>query len=177
MPDLPVGPRDVLGLLGIGGRLAAGALRLGGSILREAADLLDGLVGAGGQSAGGPDAGPEDRDEIWDGPGQAAPAAGVAVPPEPLEPEPEPLEPPAPDHVSEEPVLVAESADPEAIDGAGAELHVEEPWSGYAQMTAAEIIDRLPAQPPEALAVVEMYERMHRGRRSVLEAAERALQG
>ena len=53
-----------------------------------------------------------------------------------------------PDHVDEEAVLVAEVAEEGAEDGAGAELHVEAPWDGYDEMTAADIRDRLAAASP-----------------------------
>jgi hypothetical protein len=82
-----------------------------------------------------------------------------------------------PDHVDEEPVLVAEAAEEGAEEGAGAELHVEAPWEGYDQMTAADIRDRLAAATAAEAAAVELYESTGRSRRSVLEAAERALRG
>jgi hypothetical protein len=92
-------------------------------------------------------------------------------------PEPEPAEsaPPAPDHVSEEPVLVAKSADPGAADGAGAEIEVAEPWSGYAGSRAADVVARLAHATAEEVAVAQLYETLHSGRRSVLDAAERRL--
>jgi WS/DGAT/MGAT family acyltransferase len=71
--------------------------------------------------------------------------------------------------------LVAESADAGAADGAGPELHVDEPWENYRAMTAREIADRLEAASPEEVAVVRLYENSHRRRRDVLRAAERAL--
>ena len=80
-----------------------------------------------------------------------------------------------PDHVDEEPVLVAEAAEEGAEDGAGAELHVEPPWDGYERMTAADIRDRLVAADAAEAAAVELYESTHRSRRSVLDAAERML--
>ena len=82
-----------------------------------------------------------------------------------------------PDHVDEEPVLVAEAAEEGAEDGAGAELHVEPPWDGYDQMTAADIRDRLAAATTTEAAAVELYEATGKSRRSVLDAAERALRG
>jgi hypothetical protein len=82
-----------------------------------------------------------------------------------------------PDHVDEEPVLVAETAEEGAEDGAGAELHVEPPWDGYDQMTAADIRDRLAAGSVTEAAAVELYESTRKSRRSVLDAAERALRG
>lgn len=101
------------------------------------------------------------------------PASAPADPP-PAEPlaAPGPIEP-APAPVEAE--LVAESADPGAADGAGAELRVEQPWPGYARLRAREVTDRLVAQSPEQLAVLLLYERAHRARSTVIEAAEREL--
>jgi hypothetical protein len=80
-----------------------------------------------------------------------------------------------PDHVDEEPVLVAEVAEEGAEEGAGAELSVDPPWDGYDEMTAADIRDRLAAATPAEAAAVELYEASAKGRSSVLDAAERAL--
>jgi hypothetical protein len=82
-----------------------------------------------------------------------------------------------PDHVDEEIVLVAESAETGAEDGAGAELRVVAPWDGYDRMTAPEIRGRLAAADGVLAAAVTLYETTHKGRRTVLEAAERALNG
>src|SRR6185437_9967259 len=75
---------------------------------------------------------------------------GGAPPPEPPPPPPatrplppEPAEPAPPPHVSEEPELVAEFAEPGAEDEAGAEVEIAEPWEGYDQMKAGEIQQRL----------------------------------
>jgi hypothetical protein len=81
--------------------------------------------------------------------------------------------PPAPVHVSEEPELVAESAERGAEEGAGAEVHVAEPWPGYTRMTAADIKNRLRAEPVTVAAAVSLYEASSKGRSSVLEAAAR----
>jgi hypothetical protein len=116
----------------------------------------------------------------------AAPAEPVvdvetAAPAEPAaEAEPAPAEPvaePEPAHVSEEPELVAETAEAGAEDGAGAEVAVEEPWPGYDQMRAAEIEDRLVAEGVETAAAVSLYEASRKGRASVLEAASRSMSG
>ena len=80
-----------------------------------------------------------------------------------------------PDHVDEEPVLVAEVAEEGAAEGVGAELHVDSPWEGYDQMTAADVRDRLALATPAEAAAVELYEASGRNRRSVLDAAEHAL--
>jgi hypothetical protein len=79
-----------------------------------------------------------------------------------------------PDHVDEEPVLVAEVAEEGAQEGAGPELTVEPPWDGYDQMTAADIRDRLATASPVAAGAVELYERTHKNRSSVIDASERA---
>jgi hypothetical protein len=66
---------------------------------------------------------------------------------------------------------VAEVADPGAEDGAGAQVSVAEPWDGYSRMKAADVIDRLAIASPEEIAVVQLYEAMHRRRKTVIEAA------
>ena len=121
-------------------------------------------------------------------PAEPAAARPVAEPrprpverPEPIQPQrrsaPEPVaEPEAePEHVSEEPVLVAEVADPGAEDGPGAAISVAEPWEGYRRMKAAEVIARIDEASREELAVVELYETMNRRRATVMAAAERRL--
>lgn len=80
-------------------------------------------------------------------------------------------EPPEPVHVSEAPVLVAESAESGAEDGAGAELRIEEPWEGYGSMTASEIRTRLRGADAATAAAVKLYEAGHKGRSTVLLAA------
>jgi hypothetical protein len=82
-----------------------------------------------------------------------------------------------PDHVDEEVVLVAETAEEGAEDGAGPEIRVDPPWDGYDRMTAAEIRDRLAAADGVLAAAVSLYETTHKSRRTVLDAAERALKG
>jgi hypothetical protein len=77
--------------------------------------------------------------------------------------------------VSEEAELVAESADPGAEEGAGAQLRVQPPWPGYAKMRVSEIRDRLVAQSEAELGVLLLYERTHRARSSVIAAAEAEL--
>src|SRR5689334_21272099 len=72
-------------------------------------------------------------------PGPVPPAAAPPRPAEPTVPE----APPA--HVSREAELVEEFADPGAERGAGATVHIEEPWEGYGHMTANDVIARLVA--------------------------------
>ena len=106
----------------------------------------------------------------------AAPSGPVAPPAPPVADSP-PAVPDEliPDHVDEEVVLVAELAEEGAEDGAGAELHVDEPWDAYDEMTASEIRDRLATSDPVVAAAVNLYETTHKSRRTVIEAAERAL--
>jgi hypothetical protein len=80
-----------------------------------------------------------------------------------------------PVHVSEEPDLVAEVAEPGAENGAGASVHVEEPWDGYEQMKADDVIDRLAGATPAELAAIQLYENGRKSRTTVLEAVEREL--
>ena len=82
----------------------------------------------------------------------------------------------APVHVSEGLQFVEAFAEPGAEEGAGAEVHVKEPWRGYSQMTADEVIVRLADASPEELAAVALYEGVHRRRKTVLAQARRLLQ-
>jgi hypothetical protein len=110
-------------------------------------------------------------------PDYAEPAPSEApVAEAPRAPEPEPplaAEPEPPVHLDVEPELVAEFSDPGAEEGAGAELHVNEPWDGYQQMSAADVRDRVAVAEAAELAVVQLYESSHRKRRTVLDAVER----
>jgi hypothetical protein len=83
--------------------------------------------------------------------------------------------PPEATHVSEEPTLVREEAEPGAEDGAGAAITVREPWEGYARMSAREVIARLADATPAELAAVSLYETGNRSRQTVLEAVQRQL--
>ncbi len=107
----------------------------------------------------------EDAREVLAAESPSPPAADPA--PEPAAPEPV--------HVSEEPTLVEEFAEPGAEEGAGAEIHVEEPWDGYSEMTAREVASRLAGSTPAALAAVQLYESTHRRRQTILNAVEREL--
>jgi len=103
----------------------------------------------------------------------------------PQAPEPEPPRAPVeplgtlvgsdPAHVSEQPELVEEFAEPGAEAGAGAEVRVDEPWHGYGQMNAKDVIARLTVASPAELAAVQLYEGGNRGRQTILAAARRAL--
>jgi hypothetical protein len=80
-----------------------------------------------------------------------------------------------PDHVDEQVVLVAEVAEEGAEDGAGPELRIDEPWEGYDKMTATQINSRLAAATAELAAAVQLYESSGKSRRTVIDAAARAL--
>src|SRR5690242_9883449 len=78
-----------------------------------------------------------------------APPPETERPPEAAMPSAGAPQPPAPGlgqtpiHVSEEPVLVDEVAERGAEDGVGPEIHVAEPWDGYHQLDADDVIDRI----------------------------------
>jgi hypothetical protein len=100
----------------------------------------------------------------------AAPSEPTVAPSEPA------VAPAEPVHVSEEPELVEEIAEPGAEDGAGAAIHVDEPWKGYEQMRAEDVIDRLAGTSTAELAAIQLYESGNRGRVTVLDAVKRELQ-
>jgi hypothetical protein len=104
-------------------------------------------------------------------PRAAAPATPLAAPPAvPLDALTQ-----APAHVSEEPELVAESAEPGAEEGAGAGITVVEPWAGYGRLTAKDVIDRARTASVAELAAMRLYEARHRARQTVLAAVDRQL--
>ncbi|MBV9604181.1 MAG: hypothetical protein JO027_03705 [Solirubrobacterales bacterium] len=104
------------------------------------------------------------------------PEAPAAREPEaPVVREPEAPAAREPVHVSEEPELVREVAEPGAEDGAGASVTVIQPWNGYGQMNAREVIARARQASPAELAAVRLYESRHRSRQTVLAAVDRQL--
>jgi hypothetical protein len=80
-----------------------------------------------------------------------------------------------PEHVDTGEELVEEVAEPGAEDGAGAEVRVAEPWDGYRELRAADVIERVPRASAEELAAVELYELSGRRRQTVIAAAQREL--
>ena len=76
---------------------------------------------------------------------------------------------PAPSHVSSEPEQVASFG---PADTPGATLEVEAPWPGYDAHSAAEVIKRVRQGDEATRAVVLLYERSHKARKSVMAAAE-----
>jgi hypothetical protein len=128
-------------------------------------------------------AAPERSDPRVNGQPESPPVARTAPPP------PAPVTPPAeqPDTpltreqdaiktVDDSDEVVAEVAEPGAEDGAGAQLDVDEPWKGYAQMKAGRVVERIASLDAAQLAVLELYERTHKKRQSVLNAAAKRLQ-
>jgi hypothetical protein len=71
--------------------------------------------------------------------------------------------------------VVEEVAEPGAEDGAGAQVRIAEPWDGYRELRAADVIDRLAEASREELAAIELYELSSRKRRTVIAAARRQL--
>jgi hypothetical protein len=122
---------------------------------------------------------------------RAASNGPPATPPAPPSPPPAPATPPTPPAeqpdtplsreqaaaktIDDTPEVVAERADRGAEDGAGAQLDIEPPWEGYDEMTAAQVGERLAEADAAAVAIVELYERGHKKRATVLAAATRRL--
>jgi hypothetical protein len=105
-----------------------------------------------------------------------------AEPPARVDPTPPSVDAPSPDpepepvHVSEEPTLVEEFAEPGAEDGAGPEVTIDEPWDGYAHTNAKDVIARLDQATQAELAAIALYESANQRRQSVLSAVERQLE-
>ena len=172
------------------GELITLPLRLTGAAVRlwwRAADQAVGLAsGAAGQliERVSPPASPARRRRprnsgaqcASDPTGTGAPSVPEPQPGTPVEGQPR-LETPAqaPRHVSEEPELVEEFAEPGAENGAGPELHILEPWNGYRGMSAREITKKLAGMSAAELAVVELYETSNRKRQTILDAVARQL--
>jgi hypothetical protein len=96
----------------------------------------------------------------------------------PPPPSPVPAGTPAvtePPHLESEDTVVEELAEAGAEEGAGAQIRVAEPWAGYAQLKAADVVDQLAGRDQAALAAVELYELSHRRRQTVIDAAQREL--
>jgi hypothetical protein len=108
----------------------------------------------------------------------AAPDPALDVPPVAAAPDPIPDVPPiaaVPEPTTGEAARIREQrreAETTA-ESPGAEVHVDEPWRGYASMNAPEIIDRLAVSDAAVKAVVLLYENSHRARKTVLRAAAR----
>src|SRR5829696_3950523 len=86
--------------------------------------------------------------------------------PRPVAPAPEPAPEP---HVSAEPEPVASFG---PADEPGPTLAVQAPWPGYDGQSAGEVVKRVRQGDEATRAVVLLYERSHKARKSVLTAAE-----
>ncbi len=185
-------------------RLATLGVKIGLWGAHEAVELAEGVVGLVAARLIGRNGHQQEAPETpepaaWQGPAASSTSAPTdrpspaaqAAPAKPAAPAPAPApaelaEPitaevveeslfPETGHVSEEPELVEEVAEPGAEEGAGAELRIAEPWEGYRAMKAADIIERLAGASREELAAVELYELSGRNRKSVVAAAQQAL--
>lgn len=174
MPELPEYLNPV--------RLSLGALRLSLHVAEAAIKLPFRIAGAVVDAAR-PPAGHQHED-AGTAPAEPEPVSvkiTTAAPSDPVDgprpafPQPtrRDLRPEPPVHIDDEPELVAQFAEAGAEEGAHAELHVDEPWTGYRKMKVAEIATRLADASAAEVAVVQLYERGHRGRQTVLRAAER----
>jgi hypothetical protein len=180
--------------------LAAGAARTSLQLAEAAAEAAMQRVRArrdgghdGGEAASPAPAG----SRMPTSPPPPAAPAGTTTPPPPA-PAPPPVQsrapasppaPPAPPAAAERPdppplTVVPEPTPGQAArvraeqreaerteDSPGAQVRVEEPWPGYKQMNAPEIIDRLRAGDDALKGVVLLYERGHRKRKTVIRAA------
>jgi hypothetical protein len=110
----------------------------------------------------------EARSEALDStPTRPAPAPRPPAPPRTPSPPPTPES----EHIEVEEELVGEFAEAGAEEPAGPEIEVAEPWPGYASLTASDVVDRLAAASEAERAVVALYERGHKNRKTVLAAA------
>ena len=87
----------------------------------------------------------------------------------PARPRPVAAAPPPEPHVSSEPTQVASFG---PADEPGATLDVQAPWPGYDANSAAEVVKRVRQGDEATRAVVLLYERSHKARKSVIAAAE-----
>jgi hypothetical protein len=170
-------------------RVGVSATRLCVEVTTRAAGLAFRIARLAVATSARPEPLPADADAR---PASSIVAFDVIVAPSPSRPEAPPPEAPSrravaaepevgptpaipPMHVSEGLRLVEAFAEPGAEEGAGAAVHVRQPWKGYAQMTADEILAHLADASPEELAAVTLYEVTHRGRKTVLAGARRQL--
>jgi hypothetical protein len=56
-------------------------------------------------------------------------------------------------------------------DSIGAQVHLDEPWPGYDEMSLEDVLTRLQGASDVELAVVRAYEREHEARQAILLAA------
>lgn len=158
-------------------------------VLRTGRDVAEGLFGVGRELVGRvvPGSGTSEAERPASSVAMPARAAQAPAPPAPVA---APVAPPAgtiepdrteqpefqPVHLDEEPAdVVYSSSDEGAQDGAGASLHIGEPWNGYKGMTAPDVVDRLAVADSATLAAVQLYESANRDRKTVLAAVDERL--
>ena len=78
-------------------------------------------------------------------------------------------------HVDREAIVVAESSDPGADEGVGAQIRIDEPWDGYDELNVKQVSAQLADAGTETLAVVRLYESANRNRRTVLDAIDKRM--
>jgi hypothetical protein len=165
-------------------RLGTRAVELG---LRGATEVLERVAGLAGVKSSQSGAAPASEPDTSPAP---APTS-VTPPPRPVQTQQagdaEPLidrgervdydapEVVEPAHIDTRDELVEEVAEPGAEDGAGAQVRIAEPWEGYRDLRAAEIVERIRTASPEELAAVELFELAGRGRQTVISAAQSEL--
>lgn len=179
-------------------------LRVGFEATRTAVTISIRLTGAAihllrpaerSKSSAGPPSSPRTAAPPPPAPPRARPESRTNGQPEPparpraaAQPPPTPVTPPQgqPDRplstsedavktIDDEDEVVAEYAEAGAEEGAGAQLDVEEPWQGYADMNAEAVIARIGEADAATLAIVELFEHSHKKRQTVLAAAEKRL--
>jgi hypothetical protein len=194
MPERRTGDRQAMNsLLELPMKAAESFVRISIRLAEAAADVASGWVGARRRAraprpAPAPPPAPAATAPRASRPPREprAPRADATAPVSPpvAEPPPPAPEPVAPAPPPEPPIVVPdltpgqaarireEQREAEATeDSPGAVVHVDEPWQGYASMNAPEIIDRLRVSDDVVKAVVLLYERSHRSRKTVLRAA------
>ncbi len=101
------------------------------------------------------------------------PPAASATAPAPADPEPAPVAVvPEPTRGQAARIRAEQRAAEQTEDSPGPEIRVGEPWPGYGSMNAPEIIDRAKASDEAVKAVVLLYERAHRNRKTVVQAVQ-----
>jgi hypothetical protein len=83
-------------------------------------------------------------------------------------PAPAPSPEPSPGHISTDAETVASFG---PADDPSPAIEVQAPWSGYDSQPAAEVIKRIRSGDEATRAVALLYERGHKGRKSVIRAA------
>jgi hypothetical protein len=171
--------------------------------LRGATEVLERLAGLAGvrSSPEAPPSAPTDTQPAGQPPGEpAGEPADEAAPERADEPAREPADEPdsqpaddeplidrgepvdydsptpvEPEHVDTGEVLVETVAEEGAQDGAGAQIRIAEPWDGYRELRAADVVARARTATPEELAAVELFELAGRKRQTVISAVQREL--